>query len=76
MLDAQNEVYHLPYQHRWTLGESFAKDHTGNCYFKEVILYHYHSFWSCDYRSFQKLTPLKIALFHGGDAAGLTGFRT
>ena len=70
VLDAQNEVYHLPYQHRWTLGQSFAKDDTGNCYFKEIILYDYHSFWSCDYQSFQKLTPLKIALFYGGDTAG------
>ena len=70
VLDAQNEVYHLPYQHRWTLGQSFAKDDTGNCYFKEILLYDYHSFWSCDYQSFQKLTPLKIALFYGGDTAG------
>ena len=70
VLDAQNEVYHLPYQHRSTLGQSFAKDGTGNCYFKEVILYDYHSFWSCDYEPFQKLTPLKIALFYGGDTAG------
>ena len=70
VLDAQNEVYHLPYQHRATLGQSFAKDDTGNCYFKEVILYDRHSFWSCDYQPFQKLTPLKIALFSGGDAAG------
>ena len=70
VLDAQNEVYHLPYQHRWTLGTAFAKNDTGNCRFKEVILFDYHSFWSCDYRSFQDLTPLKIALFFGGDGAG------
>ena len=70
VLDAQNEVYHLPYQHRWTLGNAFAKNETGNCRFKEVILFDYHSFWSCDYRSFQDLTPLKIALFFGGDDAG------
>ena len=34
------------------------------------ILYDYHSFWSVDYRSFQDLTPLKIALFIGDDDAG------
>ena len=70
VLDAQNEVYHLPHKHRWTLGDAFAKDDTGNCRFKEVILYDHHSFWSVDYRSFQDLTPLKIALFIGDDDAG------
>ena len=70
MLDAQNEIYHLPYQHPFTLGTAFEKNDAGNCQFKEMILYDHHSFWSCDYRSFQKLTPLKIALFFGGDDAG------
>ena len=70
VLDAQNEVYHLPYQHRWTLGDAFAKNDTGNCRLKEVILYDYHSFWSIDYRSFQNLKPLKITLFSGDDDAG------
>ena len=70
MLDAQNEVYHLPYQHPFTLGTAFEKNDAGNCQFKEMILYEHHSFWSCDYRSFQKLTPLKAALFFGGDDAG------
>ena len=70
VLDAQNEVYHLPYQHPLTLGTAFAKNDAGNCRFKDVVLYDYHSFWSCDYRSFQKLTPLKIALFFGDDDAG------
>ena len=70
VLDAQNEVYHLPYQHPFTLGTAFATNDAGNCRFKDVILYDYHSFWSCDYRSFQKLTPLKIAIFFGDDDAG------
>ena len=74
VLDAQNEVYHLPYQHRRTLGTAFARNDTGNCRFKEVILYDYHSFWSCDYRSFQELTPLKIALFSGDAADGAFRF--
>ncbi|MDE0410343.1 MAG: hypothetical protein OXN81_21060, partial [Alphaproteobacteria bacterium] len=68
VLDAQNEVYHLPYQHPQTLGGAFAGNDVGNCRFKEVILYKYHGFWSCDYQSSQKLTPLKVALFFGDDA--------
>ena len=63
-LDAQNELYHLPFQHRRTLGTAFAKSGSR---FRDVALYRRHSAWEGAYGRSQKLTPLKIALFLSRD---------
>ena len=67
VLDAQNELYHLPYQHRSTLGDVFAKDESSQSRFKDFTLYDRHNCWSGQYGQSQKLTPFKIALFLSGD---------
>ena len=63
VLDAQNELYHLPYQHHWTLGNVFAKNELSKSRFKDFTLYGHHNSWSGEYGRYQKLTPFKIALF-------------
>ena len=63
VLDAQNELYHLPHQHRWTLGTAFAKNRVSNSRFKDFTLYGHHNSWSGEYGRSQKLTPLKTILF-------------
>ena len=65
-LDAQNELYHLPFQHRRTLGDAFARNDASSR-FKEVELYRRHSAWEGEYRRFHNLTRLKVALFLSRD---------
>ncbi len=48
-LDAQNELYHLPFQHRFTIGDSFLLKDNKYCRFSNVNLYNYHSVWSCEF---------------------------
>ena len=48
-LDAQNELYHLPFQHRYTIGDAFLLKDGKYCRFSDVNLYNYHSVWSCEY---------------------------
>ena len=66
-VDAQNELYHLPFQHRQTLGDAFATDEISKSRFKDVKLYRRHSAWVGEYQQSQKLTPFKIALFLNRD---------
>lgn len=47
-IDAQNELYHLPFQHRFTLGDSFLLKDNKYCRFLDVNLHDYHSVWSCE----------------------------
>ena len=49
VLDAQNELYHLPHQHRWTLGDVFAKDELSGSRFRDFTLYGHHNSWSAEY---------------------------
>ena len=73
VLDAQNELYHLPFQHQRTLGTVFGKDPSSQSRFSDFTLYGYHNSWSAKYGQSQKLTPLKIALFlHGDDMPGFS----
>ncbi len=60
--DGQNEIYHFPFQHRRILDGSFMKNDKGHCRYQDINLYNYHSVWSCEYPTSQKLTPLRIAL--------------
>jgi len=48
-LDAQNELYHLPFQHRYTIGNILLMKDNKFCRFSNVNLYNYHSVWSCEY---------------------------
>jgi len=48
-LDAQNELYHLPFQHRYTIGNALIMKDNKFCRFANVNLYNYHSVWSCEY---------------------------
>ena len=62
-LDAQNELYHFPFQHRWISGDSLLMNDKKQCRYRDVTLYNYHSTWSCEYDPVSKPTPLKAALF-------------
>ncbi len=80
VVDAQNELYHLAYVHRQTVGNVFAKNELSNSRFKDFTIYGHHNSWSAEYGRSQKLTPFKIALFLSRDdtpeshvACGLDG---
>ena len=62
-LDAQNEIYHLPFQHRRIVGESFVMNDRGHCRFQDVNLYNRHSVWSCENNRSRTLTPLESLVF-------------
>jgi phenylpropionate dioxygenase-like ring-hydroxylating dioxygenase large terminal subunit len=72
-LDAQNELYHLPFQHRYTIGDSFLLKDNKYCRFSNVNLYNYHSVWSCEYNPVHKPLPTE-ALLNRMDSA-LTNIR-
>jgi phenylpropionate dioxygenase-like ring-hydroxylating dioxygenase large terminal subunit len=61
-LDAQNEIYHLPYQHARLIGKTFLMNDKHNCRFQEVILYERHSLWASELTENPPLTPLEKVL--------------
>ena len=68
-LDAQNEIYHLPFQHRRIVGESFVMNESGHCRFQDVNLYNRHSVWSCENNRSRTLTPLESMVFAADEGA-------
>ena len=68
-LDAQNELYHLPFQHRLIVGDAFVKNDRGLIRFQDVNLYNHHSVWSAENNPTRTLPPLEHLLFAGDDAA-------
>jgi phenylpropionate dioxygenase-like ring-hydroxylating dioxygenase large terminal subunit len=54
-LDAQNEVYHLPFQHRFTFPDAFVLKDRRFTRFLNVNLYDHHSVWSCEYNPDHKM---------------------
>ena len=68
-LDAQNEIYHLPFQHRRIVGESFVMNDRGHCRLQDVNLYNRHSVWSCENNRSRTLTPLESMVFVAGEGA-------
>ena len=68
-LDAQNELYHLPFQHRLIVGDAFVKNDKGLIRLQDVNLYNYHSVWSCENNPTRTLPPLESKLFAGDDGA-------
>ena len=67
-IDAQNELYHLPFQHRYTLGDSFLLKDNKYCRFLDVNLHNYHSVWSCEVNPNHVPLPTE-ALLQGMDHA-------
>lgn len=61
-LDAQNELYHLPFQHRYTIGDSFMLKDSKYCRFANVNLYNYHSVWSCEWNPAHVELPTEAVL--------------
>jgi phenylpropionate dioxygenase-like ring-hydroxylating dioxygenase large terminal subunit len=61
-IDAQNELYHLPFQHRHTIGDAFLLKDGKYCRFENVNLYNYHSVWSCEYNPNHKPLPTEALL--------------
>jgi phenylpropionate dioxygenase-like ring-hydroxylating dioxygenase large terminal subunit len=61
-LDAQNEVYHLPFQHRYTLSDNFVMKDRRFMRFLNVNLYKRHTVWSCEYNPDHVATPLEAVL--------------
>lgn len=61
-LDAQNELYHLPFQHRFTIGDSFLLKDGKYCRFSNVNLYNYHSVWSCEFNPNHQELPTEALL--------------
>ena len=70
-LDAQNELYHLPFQHRRIVGDAFVKNERGHIRFQDVNLFNYHSVWSSENNPARTLPPLEDMLFTADDGAAL-----
>ncbi len=68
-LDAQNEVYHLPFQHRNAFPDNFLMDDGGYCRVTNLKLFDYHSVYSCSYNPEHKLMPSEALILRigGGD---------
>ena len=62
-LDAQNELYHFPFQHRRVLGEAFVTNDRKQCRYQNLTLYDKHSVWSCEFQRGRTPTPLATELF-------------
>ena len=62
-LDAQNELYHFPFQHRHVAGDVFVTNDKQQSRYQDLRLYNYHSVWSCEYSETQKSTPLTSTLY-------------
>ena len=58
-LDAQNEIYHLPFQHSRTIGKIFMMNEKNHCRFQEVNFYDRHSVWASEFVEDPPLTPLE-----------------
>ena len=72
-LDAQNEVYHLPFQHQKLIGHTFLLNNKNNTRLLDVILFNFHTMWSCEFVPNYKLSPLESLL--GQVDPGTTGLR-
>ncbi|MGD9536595.1 MAG: aromatic ring-hydroxylating dioxygenase subunit alpha [Alphaproteobacteria bacterium] len=61
-LDAQNEVYHLPFQHQRLIGHTFMLNEQKHTRILEVKLFERHTVWSCEFVPNYKLSPLEQLL--------------
>ncbi len=72
-LDAQNEVYHLPFQHSRLVGDTFLRNEKKHTRILEVKLYDRHTVWSCEFEPDAKTSPLEVLL--GKIDSGASGLR-
>ena len=61
-LDAQNEVYHLPFQHPRLIGHTFLLNEKKHTRILEAKLYKRHTLWSCEFVPDYQLSPLESLL--------------
>ncbi len=61
-LDAQNEVYHLPFQHPLLIGHTFLLNEKKHTRLLDVRLYERHTLWSCEFVPEYKLSSLETLL--------------
>jgi len=61
-LDAQNEVYHLPFQHKYIMPDVFAANSAGYTRVKDVTLFKRHSVYSCDMNHEHKPSPMETLI--------------
>jgi phenylpropionate dioxygenase-like ring-hydroxylating dioxygenase large terminal subunit len=62
VLDAQNEVYHLPFQHRSSFPDFFVLKDNHFTRLQAVKLYNHHSVYSCELNLERQVTPLEVLL--------------
>ncbi len=62
MLDAQNEVYHLPFQHRYSFPDFFVLKDNRFTRLQVVKLYNHHSVYSCEINPEHKVTPFEALM--------------
>lgn len=61
-LDAQNEIYHLPFQHPLLIGHTFLLNEQKHTRLLDVRLYDRHTLWSCEFVESYKLSPMETLL--------------
>jgi len=61
-IDAQNESYHVVYQHRYLMPNLFTTDDRGCLRLSEVTFYDRHSMYACDINPSFRPSPLESAL--------------
>ena len=63
VLDAQNEVYNFPFQHRYSFPDFFVLKDNRFTRLQAVKLYNHHSVYSCEINPDHKETPLEALLY-------------
>ncbi len=61
-LDAQNEVYHLPFQHSRLIGHTFLLNEKRHTRIQDVVLYNHHTVWACEFVPDFELSPIEAKL--------------
>lgn len=61
-LDAQNEVYHLPFQHRYIMPDLFLANDKGMVRVMDVTFFNRHSLYTCEMNPGHRPTPLESAM--------------
>jgi len=62
-LDAQNEVYHLPFQHRYSFPDIFVLKENRFTRLLAVKLYKRHSVYSCEVNPERRVTPVEALTY-------------
>jgi nitrite reductase/ring-hydroxylating ferredoxin subunit len=62
VLDAQNEVYHFPFQHRYSFPDFFVLKDNRFTRLLAVKLYNHHSVYSCELNFERQVTPVEALM--------------